>query len=135
MIAFRIHHNDVPLCVAGASDLVVLHAIVSAVGALGPDTVNRRGKNGGGPDLFLSVGGLTSRKVEADEHLGWLEHTHLAIGDTVTITLVESDETAAPVKRKATDPRDREEERRQYQRARQTYLRLKDKYETPDTPD
>lgn len=135
MIAFRIHHNDVPLCVAGAPDLAVLNAIVTAVGPLGPDTVNRRGKNGGGPDLFLSVGGLTSRPLEADEHLGWLEHTRLSIGDSITITLLESDETAAPVKRKETDPRDREEERRQYQRARQTYLRLKDKYETPATPE
>jgi hypothetical protein len=133
MIAFRIHHNDVPLCVAGAPDLAVLNAIISALGALGPETVNRRGKNGGAPDIYLSVGGLTSRRHEADEHLCWLEHTRLAVGDSITITLLESDETAAPVKRKESDPRDREEERRQYQRARQTYLRLKDKYETPAT--
>lgn len=134
MIAFRIHHNDVPLCVAGASDLVVLNAIVNALGVLGPDTVNRRKDNIQEANLFLSVGGLTSRHEAADEHLRWLEHTPLAIGDSITITLLECDETDAPAIRKKSDPQAREKERLEYQRARQTYLRLKDKYEPLDTP-
>jgi len=44
MIALKIHHNDVPLCVAGASDLGVLNTIVNAIGVLGSDSAGLREK-------------------------------------------------------------------------------------------
>jgi hypothetical protein len=100
MIAIRIHHNDVPLCVAGASDLAVLTAIVNAVGLLGENTVS---PHEGDPEdpryLSLSVGGLTSRGKVPDGHLRWLEQIPLAIGDSIMITVVETDEVDPPVSR------------------------------------
>jgi hypothetical protein len=99
MIALQISLNDVPLCVAGASDLAVLHAIVNAVGVLGSDTKSLGDGQTEDPDLFLSVGGLTSRREGHDEHLRWVENTPLAVGDCIKVTVVEIDEVDPPVNR------------------------------------
>jgi hypothetical protein len=99
MIALKIFHNDVPVCVAGASDLLVLNAIVNAVGLLGADSVSPHDGKKEDPDLFLSVGGLTSRREAPNEHLRWLEHTPLAIGDSIKITVCEIDEVDTPATR------------------------------------
>lgn len=66
--------NNVPICVAGASDLGALNAIVNAVGPLGPDTSSPHSFSDETPDLFLHVGGLTSRVNSTSEHLRWVEH-------------------------------------------------------------
>ena len=97
MIALRISINDVPICVAGASDLCVLNAIVNAVGPLGPDTSMPHGSGDETPELFLHVGGLTSRVNSTSEHLRWVEHAPLAIGDSIQITLCEVDEVDVPI--------------------------------------
>jgi hypothetical protein len=99
MIALQISHNDVPLCMAGASDVAVLNAIVNAVGVLGSDTKSRHDGQTEEPDLFLTVGGLTSRREGTNEHLRWLEHTPLAVGDFIKITILEIDEVDPPVSR------------------------------------
>ena len=99
MIALRISRNDVPICVAGASDLSVLNAIINAVGPLGADTSNPHHSADETPDLFLHVGGLTSRVDSTNEHLRWIEHAPLAIGDSIQITLCEVDEADMPVTR------------------------------------
>jgi hypothetical protein len=130
MIALQIHHNDVPLCVAGASDLFVLNAIVNAVGTLGTDSVSPHEGEEEDPDLFLSVGGLTSRSKAPNEHLRWLEHTPLAIGDCIKITLLEIDEVDLPVNRIESVRRDPDDERKEFEEAKRTYFRLKDTFET-----
>jgi hypothetical protein len=87
MIALVVYLNRKKLTVAGTDDLCVLNAIVNAVGELGKSTVpiGRRGE----PDLWLSVSGLTSRPDGAeDEHLGWIGHQRLRVGDKVTVQLV-----------------------------------------------
>ena len=99
MIALRISINDVPICVAGASDLCVLNAIVNAVGPLGPDTSSPHSSSDDTPDLFLHVGGLTSRVNSTSEHLRWVEHAPLAIGDSIQITLCEVDEVGIPIQK------------------------------------
>lgn len=99
MIALQVSHNDVPLCVAGASDLAVLNTIVNAIGVLGSDTKSLHDGPTEEPDLFLSVGGLTSRLEGTNEHLRWLEHTPLAVGDCIKITILEIDEVDPPVSR------------------------------------
>ena len=133
MIALQIHHNDVPLCVAGASDLLVLNTIVNAVGVLGPDSVSPHEGEDEDPDLFLSGGGLTSRNTAPNEHLRWLEHTPLAIGDCIKITLLEIDEADPPISSVEAVPRDKGEGRKEFEDAKRIYFRLRDKYETPVT--
>ena len=90
MIALAIYLSRRKLTVAGADDLCVLNAIVNAVGELGKATVpiGKRGK----PDLWLSGSGLTSRPDGAeDEHLRWVRHRRLRVGDKVTVQLVRTD--------------------------------------------
>jgi hypothetical protein len=90
MIAFEIEQNGKNICTAGADDLAVLSAIVSAVGKLGIETVRARG----GPpvELRYSVGGLTSRpNPKKDVHLYWKSATPLRIGDVVQVRIIETD--------------------------------------------
>ena len=90
MIALAVYLNRKKLTVAGTEDLCVLNAIVNAVSELGKSTVpiGKRGK----PDLWLSVSGLTSRPDGAeDEHLRWIGHRRLRVGDKVTLQLVRTD--------------------------------------------
>lgn len=90
MIALAVYLNGKKLTVAGTDDLCVLNAIVNAVGELGKSTVPI-GKSGK-PDLWLSVSGLTSRPDGAeDEHLRWIGHRRLRVGDKVTVQLVRTD--------------------------------------------
>jgi hypothetical protein len=90
MIALVVYLNRKKLTVAGADDLCVLNAIVNAVGKLGKSTVQI-----GAPrkaDLWLSVGGLTKRSSGAeDEHLRWIGHKRLRIGDKITVQLVRTE--------------------------------------------
>jgi hypothetical protein len=51
------------------------------------------------PELFLHVGGLTSRVNSTSEHLRWVEHAPLAIGDSIQITLCEVDEVDIPIQK------------------------------------
>jgi len=90
MIAMAVYLNRKKLTVAGADDLCVLNAIVNAVGKLGKSTaqISKRRK----ADLWLSVGGLTRRSSGAeDEHLRWIGHKRLRIGDKITVRLVRTD--------------------------------------------
>jgi len=84
MIGLTVYLNKKKLAVAGADDLCVLNAIVNAVGELGKSTT-RVGKRRT-VDLWLSVGGLTRRpKGTEDEHLRWVGHKRLRIGDRITV--------------------------------------------------
>lgn len=90
MIGLAVYLNGKKLTVAGADDLCVLNAIVNAVGELGKATerVGRRRS----VDLWLTVGGLTRRaKGAGDEHLRWLGHKRLRVGDKITVRVVQTD--------------------------------------------
>jgi len=96
MIAFEIELNGDLLGIAGANDLSVLTAIVSAVGKLGPNSA-------GAPqrahhyDIELEVGGLTSRAGGIpDQHLDWIKRA-LKEGDVVTVRLVEAEAADPPI--------------------------------------
>jgi hypothetical protein len=126
MIALRVKLNGTLLCVAGADDLSVLNAIVNAVGNLGIDTKKRRDEP---TDIYLSVGGLTSRLEGDDEHLRWAEQQPLAIGDKIEVEVLEINIVDEPTARK---PAEREDEREKlrYEHAKETYLRLRSKFES-----
>jgi hypothetical protein len=88
MIGLAVYLNGKKLTVAGTEDLSVLNAIVNAVGPLGRDT-KKLGKGDRTPDLFLQVGGLTGRKNGVqDEHLKWVRHRPLRVGDKISVRIV-----------------------------------------------
>ena len=96
MIAFEIELNGELLGIAGANDLSVLTAIVSAVGKLGPNSTGAQ-QRAHHHDIELTVGGLTSRAEGIpDEHLDWITRA-LEEGDVVTVRLVEAEAADAPI--------------------------------------
>jgi hypothetical protein len=96
MIAFEIELNGEPLGTAGADDLSVLTAIVSAVGKLGPNSTGAHQRENH-YDIELTVGGLTSRAGDAsDEHLDWVKR-NLKPGDVITVRLVEAERGDTPI--------------------------------------
>jgi hypothetical protein len=95
MIGLAVYLNRKKLTVAGTDDLCVLNAIVNAVGELGESTA-RVGERRNA-DLWLSVGGLTRRpKERKDEHLRWISHKRLRVGDKITVQVVRTDRPDKP---------------------------------------
>ena len=87
MIALTVYLNRKRLTMAGADDLAVLNAIVTAVGDLGASTAPVHPKRS--IDLHLSVGGLTRRRDQApDEHLRWVNLRRLKVGDRISIKII-----------------------------------------------
>ena len=105
MIALEVSLNGKRVCIAGADDLAVLTAIISASGRLGPKTVPAR-PDDITPDLFYSVGGLTSRPdPETDLHLSWKSIAPLKVGDVIQVKILETNKTDQPTsKSKAKAP-------------------------------
>jgi hypothetical protein len=96
MIAFEIELNGESLGTAGADDLSVLTAIVTAVGKLGSNSTGAHQRERH-YDIELTVGGLTSRaEGSPDEHLDWIRRA-LKTGDVVTVRLFETDAADAPI--------------------------------------
>jgi hypothetical protein len=87
MIGLTVYLNGKKLAVAGTEDLSVLNAIVNAVGELGKSTA-QVGKRRAA-DLWLSVSGLTRRSKGAqDEHMRWIRHKRLRVGDRIAVQVV-----------------------------------------------
>lgn len=95
VIAFKVELNGQALGTAGADDLSVLSAIITAVGKLGANSRGARHREDH-YDVELTVGGLTSRAEGLpDEHLDWIERT-LKPGDVVTVKVLEASIADAP---------------------------------------
>lgn len=89
MHALRVRINDEAPVIAGADDLGVLNATVSCVGKLGSSS--RSGREDELADLFVTVGGLTSRASDVpDEHLNWMSQRALRIGDVISVEVVDT---------------------------------------------
>ena len=124
MYALRLTINKRKPVVAGAKDLAVLSAVLSLVGRLGPETAGHRGR----PSMHVHLGGLTARPDNnADEHLNWLPHTKLKVGDRVLVEIIETDSVGRVVDRSRA--RDKNDERHFYRELKKQYLKLKKKYE------
>jgi|ERR1041385_1504107 hypothetical protein len=96
MIALKVSLNGKRVCIAGADDLAVLNAIVSASGKLGHKTVPARPDETTG-EMFYSVGGLTARpNPRKDVHLRWKSVAPLRVGDMVQVEIVETDNPDRP---------------------------------------
>lgn len=104
MIALEVTLNGKRVCIAGAEDLSVLNAIVTACGPLGKKTVPRR--PGETVDFYYHIGGLTSRRdPNKDVHLNWKLLSPLKLGDTVQIRIVEVKKADRPKRRSQAKPR------------------------------
>lgn len=96
MIAFKVKLNGKPVCTAGAEDLGVLSAHVTASGNLGKKTVPVP-RNNTIREVFYSVGGLTSRSSpQKDVHLRWKSIAPLNIGDVVEVQVIETTKADRP---------------------------------------
>jgi hypothetical protein len=127
MVALRVKLNGKLLCVAGADDLSVLNTIVNAIGNLGPKTKKHRDEP---PDVFFSVGGLTSRVEGPDEHVRWAQQERLKTGDKVEIEVLETIEVDLPKEMRPFDvERAKERERERFEYAKDVYFSLRPKFE------
>jgi hypothetical protein len=127
MVALRVKLNGKLLCVAGAEDLSVLNTIVNAVGNLGPKTKKHRDEP---PEVFFSVGGLTSRAERPDEHVRWAEQEPLKTGDKVEIDVLDTMEVDLPTSMRPFDvEREKERERERFEYAKEVYFSLRPKFE------
>jgi ribosomal protein S1 len=120
MIGLAVYLNRKRLTVAGAEDLGVLNAIVSAVGDLGKSTApngNRVTR-----DLWLSVSGLTRRpEGTKNEHLQWVRMKRLRVGDKVTVQVIRTDRPDKHVR--ATVAASRQEAKKRMQKIMRDKLR------------
>jgi hypothetical protein len=89
MRAFEVSLNGKKLCLAGIGDDGVLTAIVNWV------------TRGGKGDSFLRVGGLITT---VSEHVAWVNHKPLRVGDQVKIRLVEKSVVDGPTAKHRVDP-------------------------------
>jgi len=105
MIAFSVSHNGKHVCTAGADDLTVLSAIITAHGKLGKKTVPARPDDLQG-EIYYSVGGLTRRKdPKKDVHMDWRSLSKLKIGDIIQVKVLETTKVDKPIRRKNAEKR------------------------------
>jgi len=127
MIVLRVQVNDEPPVVAGAEDLGVLSAIVTAGGKLGREA--RSARPGEPFDIHLSLGGLTARAAtEADEHVRWVSRFDLGVGDKVVVEVLEAT-SADPVESVSEAEKRQHDERAFFEHCKQVYFDLRDKYD------
>jgi hypothetical protein len=127
MYALKVQINNQPPVTGGANDLSVLSAILTCCGKLGPDTVPPRHEPG--QDFTFRLGGLTSRSMgAADEHLIWLEHVPLKVGDIVTVQIVETENTDPVISGEQARQR-QDDEREYFEHCKEVYFDLRGKYE------
>jgi hypothetical protein len=130
VLAIEVEVNGKRLALAGAKDLSVLSAGISATGLLGPETFEFRKTPNRPPNIHLRVGGLTSRKAIPDEHLNWIDHLELKPGDTVTLRVVEVHQADAPANSSAAvDKSPSADERAYFKMLEEQYLRLRKKFQ------
>ncbi len=103
MIALQVSLNGKRVCIAGAEDLGVLSAVISAVGKLGSKTVPARPNEAS--DIFYSVGGRTSRSSCEDVHVDWQSIAPLKIGDTISVKVIQTHRADRPRSRYKAKPR------------------------------
>lgn len=127
MYALKVRINEEAPIIAGADDLSVLNATVNCVGKLG--SASRPMREDEPADVFISVGGLTSRASDVpDEHLNWISQKPLKIGDLISVEVVETSSADAPISGKEAEKR-KHDEREYFEHCKKAYLKLREKYE------
>lgn len=99
MVALEVKLNGKRVCIAGADDLTVLSAHVTACGKLGRKSAPRKLK--GDTEIFYSVGGLSPRPKGKDIYPKWKSVAPLRIDDVLEVKIVETQKVDRATSRKA----------------------------------
>lgn len=127
MYALKVRVNQDLPTIAGADDLGVLNATVTCVGKLGAGSSPMG--DAASADLFLTVGGLTSRAADLpDEHLAWITHRPLQAGDVISVEVLDTLTADAPVSGVEAEKR-KHDEREYFEHCKKVYFDLRDKYD------
>ena len=106
MIALDISLNGERLSIAGREDLCVLTFFLDAGGACGPDT-HMEGLPLDGCDISFAVNGASSKPgAPEDETLEWVPSRRLAIGDCISVRILETESVHPPVPHSPVDDSD-----------------------------
>jgi hypothetical protein len=128
MFALKVQINGEAPVTAGSDDLGVLNAVVNCVGRLGSKSVS--GRAGEPADLFITVGGLTSRGSEQpDEHVKWISQKPLKVGDIISVEVLDTSDADAPISGQETEKR-KHDELEYFEHCKKVYLSLREKYES-----
>ena len=129
MIVLEVRVNGDLLATAGQNDLCVLNTIVDAVGVLGSESIGTKVEKEGFA-LSLHVGGLSARTDDGPgNHLRWISHEAIKVGDEVCIRILEAETADPPAAEKTSrEMNDEEVERKCWESARDFYLKHKAKY-------
>jgi hypothetical protein len=133
MLGMKICINNEPPIIAADDNLGVLSVNLAATGELGDGArILRQGalEANEAVNLHLHAGGLTSRSDGNDEHLRWIQHYKLKVGDCVIVEIVETDVASMIVSR---EPAKRNSptssERAMYEHVKEMYFQMRDKFE------
>lgn len=97
------------------------------MGKLGSSS--RPGRKDEPADLFITVGGLTSRGSDVpDEHLNWVSQRPLRIGDVISVEVLDTLYVDAPISGEEAEKR-KHDEREYFEHCKKVYLSLREKYE------
>jgi hypothetical protein len=100
MVVFQVRLNGKRICTAGAEDLAVLTACVTANGKLGSKAAPAR-PGDTKAEVFYHVGGLTARPdQEKDMHLNWQSVEPLKVGDVIQVKVLMAERADRPKSRK-----------------------------------
>jgi hypothetical protein len=138
MIALEVQLNGKRLCLAGAEELGLIYASISAMGLLDlsnqsqlvAEMIEETGRKR--PYFHLVVGGPTDRGYGIeDSHLSWCNGVNISVGDTLGIRIVEiapSEADPPEGERPCGASNSDERERRLFERSKRMYFALREKY-------
>jgi hypothetical protein len=130
MIVLEVMHNGKLVARAGRDDLCVLNTIVDAVGVLGKKSVGTKDEK----DSFhfhLHVGGMSATSDEdTGKHYHWISTKEVALGDEISIRIIESASADPAVKEQPVDKKEvADQQRRTWEAAKEYYQNYRDRYE------
>lgn len=102
VIALEVFLNGKKLALAGASDLAVLTATITAVGKLGPESAGSQTR----PKSYsidFRVGGLISKKIKKVD-LDWVDSKRLKLGDEVLVRVLKTERPDMPARIRSIEP-------------------------------
>jgi hypothetical protein len=123
MFALKVQINGEAPVTAGSDDLGVLNAVINCVGRLGSKSVS--GREGEPADLFITVGGLTSRE-QPNVHVKWISQKPLKVGDVISVEVLDTFDADAPISGQEAEKR-KHDELEYFEHCKKVYLSLREK--------
>ncbi len=123
MKAFEISLNGERKAICGAKNIKQLATMLTLSW---PE--KRTENNEDGIEFILDVQGLSVATKDEEEVVKWVR-TKLNLGTELTVRIIDVDEADLPIDKQTIKSRREEFERHQFETAKDTYLRYRDKYE------